>query len=432
MARRMPLIALVGLAFACGGPTDPAEIANGGVSKGPLAMTRNRLYGVGGTISGLSGTVVLQDNAGDNLSRNVGGPFTFATRLPNGSTYSVTVLLQPAGQACTVANGSGTINGSNVTSVAVSCAAIPFFSVGGTVSGLSGTVVLENNGGDMLNVFANGSFAFPTALANGSSYAVTVLTNPAGQTCTVTNASGTVAGANVTNVAVSCMMNPLYSLGGFISGVSGTVVLQDNGGDNLALVADGSFVFATPLANGSSYKVSVLSQPSGQACTVTNGTGTIAGTNVTNVAVTCAAGAYYTLGGSVSGLSGTLVLQDTTGDVLTLTADGPFTFPTLLADGSTYTVWVTSWPSGQTCAIPNAVANGTISGANVTNVAVSCAPAIYSQGYCIVDEVTGLLTGVCMDLYCLAGLSPNCAGTPNGPLVQAACGPLIDSTPCLY
>lgn len=426
MDPRMPLIAMIALSFACGGPT---EIANGSVSE---AMTRQRVYRVGGTISGLSGTVVLQDNAGDNLSRSVGGSFTFAASLPNGSTYSVTVLVQPAGQICSVANGSGRINGSNVTNVAVSCAAIPFFSVGGTVSGLSGTLILENNGADNLIVIANGSFTFATALANGSNYTVTVLTNPAGQTCAVTNAIGTVAGANVTNVAVSCMVNSLYTLGGFISGVSGTVVLQDNGGDNLALGADGSFIFATPLANGSSYRVSVLSQPLGQACMVSNGSGTITGTNVKNVAVNCVPGVYYSLGGSVSGLSGTLVLQDTAGDVLTLTADGPFTFPTLLADGSTYTVWVTSWPSGQTCAIPNAVANGTISGASVTNVAVSCAPANYSPGYCIVDETTGLLTGVCMDLYCLAGLSPNCAGTPNGPLIQAACGPLIDSTPCIY
>ena len=55
--------------------------------------------------------------------------------------------------------------------------------VGGTVSGLSGTVVLQDNGGDDLSVSASGAFTFATALAAGSAYNVTVKTNPAGQTC---------------------------------------------------------------------------------------------------------------------------------------------------------------------------------------------------------------------------------------------------------
>ena len=78
------------------------------------------------------------------------------------------------------------------------------YSVGGTVSGLSGTVVLQDNGGDDLSVTANGSFTFATALASGAAYNVTVKTNPSGQSCTVSNGSGTVGSANVTSVAVSC------------------------------------------------------------------------------------------------------------------------------------------------------------------------------------------------------------------------------------
>ena len=77
-------------------------------------------------------------------------------------------------------------------------------SVGGTVSGLSGTVVLQDNGGDDLSVTGNGSFTFATPVASGAGYSVTVKTNPSGQSCTVSNGSGTVGSANVTNVAVSC------------------------------------------------------------------------------------------------------------------------------------------------------------------------------------------------------------------------------------
>ena len=104
-------------------------------------------YQVGGTVSGLSGTVVLRDNGGDDLSVSASGGFTFATALSAGSAYNVTVQTNPAGQTCSVANGSGTVGSSDITNIAVTCAAATTYQVGGTVSGLSGTVVLQDNGG---------------------------------------------------------------------------------------------------------------------------------------------------------------------------------------------------------------------------------------------------------------------------------------------
>jgi hypothetical protein len=76
------------------------------------------------------------------------------------------------------------------------------YTIGGTVKGLSGTLVLENNG-ESLTVTQNGSFTFHTPVASGDAYDVTVEKEPSNQTCTVTNGSGT-ASANVTNVQVSC------------------------------------------------------------------------------------------------------------------------------------------------------------------------------------------------------------------------------------
>jgi len=69
-------------------------------------------------------------------------------------------------------------------------------------------LVLQVNGGNDLTLTTNGPFTFSGQLADGSPYSVTVLTQPAAQTCTVTNDAGTVSGANVTSVSVACSNNP--------------------------------------------------------------------------------------------------------------------------------------------------------------------------------------------------------------------------------
>jgi len=170
----------------------------------------------------------------------------------------------------------------------------PFF-IGGTVSELSGSgLVLRNNGGDDLAICADGSFIFTKALTDGSDYAVTVLTQPTdlSGTCSVINGSGTVAGADVTDVEVTCVTDT-FTVGGTVIGLSGSgLVLQNNGGDDLAIIADGSFTFATPLEDGSAYGVTVLTQPnippqSSPPCKVSNGSASVAGADVANVAVTC-------------------------------------------------------------------------------------------------------------------------------------------------
>jgi N-acetylneuraminic acid mutarotase len=79
-----------------------------------------------------------------------------------------------------------------------------------------------------------------------------------------------------------------YTVGGNVSGLTGSgLVLQDNGGNNLSVAASGNFTFTTPINSGDAYSVTALTQPSGQNCSVTNGSGT-ATANVTTVQVACA------------------------------------------------------------------------------------------------------------------------------------------------
>jgi hypothetical protein len=81
-------------------------------------------------------------------------------------------------------------------------------SVGGSVSGLSGgtSVILVDNGSDPITVGANGNFTFDQQIESGNGYAVTVQTQPIGETCLVANGSGTIDGEGdaVTSVTVTC------------------------------------------------------------------------------------------------------------------------------------------------------------------------------------------------------------------------------------
>jgi hypothetical protein len=258
------------------------------------------------------------------------------------------------------------------------------FTVGGTVTGLTGSgLILQNNGGDNLAVTAAGTFSFATPLIPGDSYSVSVLNQPGtpNQNCVVTNASGTIANADVTSIGVACTdkTTTTDTIGGLAQGLLGSgLVLQNNGGDNLTVAANGAFTFATPLPAGAAYAVSVLSPPVNpyQDCVIANGAGTTGGTNVTNIAVSCTTNANpaYTIGGTVSGVTGagTVVLQDNGRDNLTLTADGPFQFATAIPSGSTYnvTALTVSGQQSQTCALTNG--SGTVAAGNVTNVSVVC------------------------------------------------------------
>ena len=82
------------------------------------------------------------------------------------------------------------------------------FTVGGTVSGLqgSGLVLRESLGGGTVTVASNGPFTFSTSRLDRTGYDVRVDTQPTNplQNCGIANGSGTVSGANVTNIAVTC------------------------------------------------------------------------------------------------------------------------------------------------------------------------------------------------------------------------------------
>lgn len=140
----------------------------------------------------------------------------------------------------------------------------PTYSVGGTVSGVSTgkSVTLLDNGGDAVAVSADGNFQFPTKLVQGKPYAATVSTWPSGENCTVTNGSGTVGTANVTNIAVTCTLKPLFAY-----------AVNSNDGTISAFTLD--VTTGMPVANGPAVPVgsgplSLIIDPAGKYVYVAN------------------------------------------------------------------------------------------------------------------------------------------------------------------
>ncbi len=99
-----------------------------------------------------------------------------------------------AGNLSLVSNESAAISVDNRT-----------FTVGGLVTGLgSGVLILKNNGGDALTLSGSGNFTFSSALYDQAIYNVTIDTAAAGKTCTLTQATGTINAANISNVSIAC------------------------------------------------------------------------------------------------------------------------------------------------------------------------------------------------------------------------------------
>ena len=88
-------------------------------------------------------------------------------------------------------------------------------------------------------------------------------------------------------------VNPVvntFTIGGTVTGLkSAGLVLQNNGGNDLVIAADGVFNFSAAVNDGATFTVTVSQQPDlpPQSCTVVNGSSTLAGSAITNVDVSC-------------------------------------------------------------------------------------------------------------------------------------------------
>jgi len=203
--------------------------------------------------------------------------------------------------------------------------------------------------------------------------------------------AGNVSGAS-NEACITLTVSVTYkTISAAVSGLVGSgLVLQNNLTDDLAISENGTYTFTQPIASGSDYSVSVLTQPSNptQTCLVTSSMGTVVQDNVT-VTVICTTNTFN-LSVTVSGLaSGNSITFSNGSDNLTITDTNLSTFAVKVASGDEYSVSFTNptTPVSQTCA-PTTPMTGTVGNADVS-LEVICTTNTFALNV----TVSGLASG---------------------------------------
>lgn len=202
-----------------------------------------------------------------------------------------------------------------------------------------------------------------------------------------------------------------YSIGGTVTGLGTgkTLVLQQSGGDDLTVSADGLFSFASKISSSSAYSVSLRNQPTNQTCLVSSPGGT-AMSNVNTVAVVCKSNMVAYVPNMTSGKLSAFTINPFTGKLTlsgapiaagsqpvatTVTPNGKFAYVTDFGSNNVLTFGLDS-NTGAVLPISHPVATGNLPGALIVDPLGKFAyipnngdATISAYG---IDSNTGLLT----------------------------------------
>jgi hypothetical protein len=444
------------------------------VSQQPLGQTCSVQNGTGYTVDAGAATGLIAASAVTVNVNCVKTPFTIAVSNPALATVSVTgttqnnspsaasnitfndtygdagvaLSVQKTGNTCTVGGTPipSPITG-NITGVTISCTPNQYH-VKVTVKGLADTgapytaPVLGLNGSyDSLTLAtplptSDTTYTFTKTLAYGSTYAVDVtdaqIKGHAGvPLCVLDTTSGTVGVGDV-SLTLTCSADN-FSVGGTITGLTtGTGLVLVNGSDSTPISAGGNFTMANLVPKAATYNVTVGTQPTGQTClVVSNGSGTMGTSNVSNISITCDNGKISgTITGLPSGVNLTLANNAADGKQTTGTgSDVSFTLAPpagAYANGTAYKVAVQGpQPQGQTCLVTNP--QGSINGGDVTNVLVQCTYNTYTVGGTIIldSSITTLPAqgnGLSINMSYTLGVNDDTSNTcSSGPVTSGVC-----------
>lgn len=174
------------------------------------------------------------------------------------------------------------------------------FTIAGTVSGLEwGPLVLTSNGQDVtINPGTKTgtdippvNYAFPNQIEYGDEYKVLIKTMPPHQDCVVSSLyyNDTAGRFASINVPVACNL-AAHNLSGTITGLTKDglqLVNGTSGGNPITVAAGATSIPFGAVVYGQTYGITVLTQPTGLNCSVSNGAGTMGDADVSNITVTC-------------------------------------------------------------------------------------------------------------------------------------------------
>jgi hypothetical protein len=196
-------------------PTEDSLSATGGSPVDPKNApfddpNGNRLGTIPVNISGIkSGDILEIGFVGEPESTTIvtseGGISIKFSSAP-GSTYALEIISQPEMRFCSIANGSGTYTGTINPKdlIEVNCGPKPY-AVGGSVSGLSGGIlILEKEGLIPISIGGNGAFTVGSEYLLNSPYLVTIMTQPTGQICAISNGTGVAGTGSDAVISIVC------------------------------------------------------------------------------------------------------------------------------------------------------------------------------------------------------------------------------------
>ena len=182
-------------------------------------------YTIGGVVVGLEYPGLVLSNNGEDLSIAPAGmetvpgtsvsvpknvEYAFKNQVDYGDPYEVTVKAQPLHQECVQAGGNvDTAGRLSVINAVISCR-LNDYTVGGTITGLTsgGLTLINGTEGGTVDIPANAEkFVFSKEVFYNETFGITVLKQPEGLTCTVSNGAGIMKDEAVTTVAVACRPN---------------------------------------------------------------------------------------------------------------------------------------------------------------------------------------------------------------------------------